>query len=63
MPGVAIHDLEMPRLPSYKRQALLTAHRSDVHRFTDSLLTTYETPFAIEGSKSLKVKVSRRADQ
>jgi hypothetical protein len=60
---VAVRELEMPRLPKYRQQTLLAAKRSDVHKFTDSLVTSYETPFAVSGSQSLSFKVSRRADQ
>ncbi len=61
--GLAVKDTEMPRLPSYRREMLLASHSSDIHRFTESLLVTHETPFSVSGQASLKVKVSRRADQ
>ena len=36
-----------PSCPLTGEQMLLAAHRSDVHKFTESMLTTYETPFAV----------------
>lgn len=61
--GLAVRDVEMPELPSYRRQVLLASGRTDVTRFSDALAVAHETPFAVEGSRALKIRVSRRSDQ
>jgi hypothetical protein len=61
--GLAVKDAEMPELPSFRRQILLAAGTGDVTSYTESLVTAHETSFVVDGQASLRVKVSRRADQ
>lgn len=61
--GLAVNSVEMPELPSYQQQILLGSKRTDINKFTESLVTQHETEYAVSGSSSFKITVSRRADQ
>ena len=61
--GLAVDRVEMPELPSYRRKILADARSADVSAFTDALVVQHETEFVVTGSRSLPIKVSRRADQ
>ena len=61
--GLAVEDLEMPRLPSFHQHILASSGRADVSAIREALVVEQETPFAVSGSKSFKIKVDRRAGQ
>jgi hypothetical protein len=61
--GLAIKKVEMPELPSYRRHMLMQAKRADVQPFSEALMAQHETDFAVGGQRTLKIGVSRRADQ
>ncbi len=61
--GVAVDRRELPQLPSFRRQILASTQRKDLSRYSDALTVEKEMHFAVNGSASLKVTVSRRADQ
>lgn len=61
--GMAVDQTEMPELPSFRRQILADSRRTDVRKYSEVLAVRHDTPFAVSGERSFKIKVSRRADQ
>ncbi|UCD27367.1 MAG: hypothetical protein JSV03_09565 [Planctomycetota bacterium] len=61
--GLAIKHTEMPELPSFQRQILSESKRLDVRKFTEALVVTHDTDYAVSGAHSFKLEVKRRADQ
>jgi hypothetical protein len=61
--GLAVKNMELPELPSYRQQILLAGKRTDVQKYKEAQVVQYETDFAVSGSRALRITVSRRADQ
>jgi hypothetical protein len=61
--GLAVNRLEMPELPSFRREIMSASKRSAVREFTDAMFTHHETEFAVNGETSFKITVDRRAGQ
>jgi hypothetical protein len=61
--GLAVDHVEMPDMPSFKREIITASERSDVAPFSEALVKQIETDFAVSGVQSLKIQVNRRADQ
>jgi hypothetical protein len=62
--GIAYKHMEMPELPSYRRQILADSKRTtDLTAYKDALVVQHETDFSISGSALFAIQVSRRADQ
>ena len=60
--GLAVGRNEMPELPSFKKQILLDARRGDVGPYTEALVVQARTDFAVNGSQSVTIKVSRKTE-
>lgn len=61
--GLTVDKVEMPELPSFRRQILADSRRTDIQRFSDALVQRYETDFSVSGERAFRIRVSRRADQ
>ncbi|MHC4675921.1 MAG: hypothetical protein ACYTBZ_25810 [Planctomycetota bacterium] len=61
--NLAVKQVEMPELPSFRRQILSESKRSDVHDFTEAKVVQHPTDFMVSGNRSFEIEVSRRADQ
>jgi len=58
--GIAVGRTPMPELPSFWQQILADTGRSDIQRFTEALVVEHETDFAVSGSRTLTLHVSRK---
>ena len=61
--GLAIKQVEMPELPSFRRQILSESKHSDVYKYTEAKVVQHETDFMVTGGRSFEIEINRRADQ
>ena len=61
--GLAVNKVEMPELPSFHRRILTESERSDIQAYSDTLVVQHKVDFAVDGERSFKIRISRRADQ
>jgi len=61
--GLAIKQVEMPELPSFREQIFSQSKRTDVRNYTEAMVVQHETDFVVNGDKSFEIQVDRRADQ
>jgi len=61
--GMSVGPEALPELPSFRRRILADAKRSDVGRYTETLVADYPVEFVFSGSRSFRVQVDKRADQ
>lgn len=61
--GVAVDKVEMPELPSFRRQIIGEPGLRAVEAYSEPIVVEHRVPFVVRGERAFTIEVDRRADQ